>query len=239
MSYLKLLLIRHAESVGNVQKKMEGQSSTALSKRGYEQSQQLSEALSSSSDLPTHLYSSPLLRARQTTEAIAHSLTQAGHTFIYKETDALKEIHAGIFQSLTWAQAEAKYPELCAQLMNSMTWQPVPKAETPAMARSRAKAWLKHVLSVHAAGDVVWCVSHEGFLQHLVSVVMGCDRTWQIRMAHTAIFEFWLACPDLPSLPASTALPASSISQREFLQANYLNNEFWIIRRFNDTQHLS
>lgn len=228
MTYLKLLLVRHAQSDGNVQKIMEGQSSTALSAKGQKQAQQLSHALLSSSDLPTHLYSSPLLRAKQTAGAIASTLTQTHHPFTYKETDALKELHSGIFQGLTWPQAQAKYPELCTQLMTTLTWQPVPDAESPSVARNRAKSWFKHILISHVGGDVLWVVSHEGFLQHLISVVMGCDRTWQIRIAHTAIFEFWLSAPP----------PDEAFNRDKSLQANRFNSELWRLRRFNDCSHL-
>lgn len=208
---------------------MEGQSSTALSEAGQQQAQQLSVALSSSETLPTHLYSSPLLRATQTAAAITHSLAQCDHAFCYQETLALQELHAGIFQGLTWLQAEAAYPDLCQQLMATLKWQPIPEAETLLAARGRAKSWIEHVLHSRVAGDVVWMVSHEGFMQQLISVVMGCDRTWQIRIPHTAIFEFWLSHPAVNS----------SLSEADASFADRFNSECWIIRRFNDCKHLS
>ena len=229
MAYVKLVLVRHAQSDGNVQKVMEGQGSTALSARGRQQAQLLSSALAAAAVLPTHLYSSPLLRAQQTATEIAAALRQINHAFLYQETAALQELHPGIFQGLTWPQAQAKYPDLCAQLMATLTWQPIPEAESPTTARQRAKSWFKHILESHAAGDVVWAVSHEGFLQHLISVVMGCDRTWQIRIAHTAIFEFWLFQPT----------PDDDLTYHESLQANRFNSAFWMLRRFNDCHHLN
>ena len=228
MGYLKLLLMRHAESLGNVQKIMEGQSSTALSNKGQQQASQLAQALLSSSERPAYLYSSPLLRARQTAEAISLLLAQSSHSFLYRETDALKELHQGIFQGLTWVQAQAKYPELCERLMATLSWQTIPEAEPLPVARTRAVAWTKYLLSHHAAGDVVWVVSHEGFLQHLLSTVMGCDRTWQIRIPHTAIFEYWI----------SLSNQAHSDADSNSYALEHFNPEHWIIRRFNDVSHL-
>ena len=246
MSYLKLLLIRHAESLGNVQKIMEGQASTALSEMGQAQARRLGLALRASSDSPTHLYSSSLLRAKQTAAAIAYALSQkdvlapknshplaisnslSNAPFPIQETAALQEIHPGIFQGLTWAQAEATYPDLCAHLMTTLTWQPIPQAETPLAARNRAKLWVQHILDGHKAGDVIWAVSHEGFMQHLVSVVMGCDRTWQMRIAHTAIFEFWLSYPAIDTSVASSDWPP----------CDRFNSAFWMLRRFNSCDHL-
>jgi len=208
---------------------MEGQSSTALSKKGQQQTSQLTNALCATSPWPTHLYSSPLLRAQQTADAIATALTQIEHPFTYRETEALCEMHQGIFQGLSWAQAKANYPDLCAQLMTTLSWQPIPEAETLLAARNRAKSWFQHLLENHSAGDTIWAVSHEGFLQHLVSVVMGCDRTWQLRIPHTAIFEFWLALP--------AADDRSSLD--EFLKTHRFNPECWRLRRFNDCDHIA
>ena len=67
---------------------MEGQGSTALSVRGQRQAQRLADVLVPSqlslsalpsSALPTCLYSSPLLRARQTAAVLHQALRQLGH----------------------------------------------------------------------------------------------------------------------------------------------------------------
>ena len=89
-------------------------------------------------------------------------------------------------------------------------------------ARSRAQSWIKHIRQKHRPGDTVWAISHEGFLQHLIAVVLGCDRTWKIPIAHTALFEFWLSEQLLIK-----AAPADRY-----------NPEHWIIQKFNDSSHL-
>ncbi len=235
--YLKLILIRHAQSLGNLQGMMEGQSSTELSALGHQQAQQLSthllqsvtEKLAEKLAEPTtslHLYSSPLQRAIQTTQPIIQALQQSQCHFQIHQTDALQELHQGIFQGLTWAQAQTQHPQLCHQLLSSMQWLAVPEAESLVAARHRAQSWVKHLLNQHPPGDTVWAVSHEGFLQHLISVVMGCDRTWKIPIAHTALFEFWL----------SAAAPR--LSRHRATPEDRFNPEHWIIRRFNDSSHL-
>ncbi|MGB3300276.1 MAG: histidine phosphatase family protein [Phormidesmis sp.] len=237
MAYLKLLLIRHAQSLGNLQGQMEGQSSTALSALGQQQAEQLSHSLGQST-LPSHIYSSPLLRASQTTDYLTHGLQHLKHSFKIQKTDALQEMHQGVFQGLTWKQAQYQYPDLCARLLSSLAWQPVPKAESLAAARDRAQLWVNHILSQHRGGDVIWAVSHEGFLQQLIAGVMGCDRTWKIAIAHTAIFEFWLA--DIPHqrLDRSQA-QSQKQSQKQSLNNNRFNPECWVLRRFNDASHLA
>lgn len=224
MAHLKILLIRHAQSVGNCQGRMEGQSSTGLSAQGHSQAQQLKRYLLTQ-DLPTHVYTSPLLRASQTIQPLLRALQQKAHPFCSQQTKALQELHQGIFQGLTWQEAQSKYPDVCTQLLSSLIWQPVPQAESLAAARARAQLWMKYVLDKHQPGDTVWAISHEGFLQQLVAVMMGCDRTWKIPIAHTAIFEFWLAS-------------TQHQNQWKQLKDDRFNPEFWLIKRFNDCSHL-
>ncbi|MEM9946804.1 MAG: histidine phosphatase family protein [Cyanobacteria bacterium P01_D01_bin.36] len=239
--FLKLLLIRHAESIGNTQRRMEGQQSTALSPLGQQQAQSLAKGLipplislrtqppnplpqnplRRSSSLPSHLYISPLLRAIQTANELQAGLDQVQHTALVQRSANLQEMHPGIFQNLTWAEATAQHPALCKQLMTTLEWQPVPQSESPIEARNRAQQWINKLLTSHSPGDTIWAVSHAGIMLHMIAAIMGCDRTWKITIHHTAIFEFWLASTHW-----------NHLSQDRF------NPEYWSIRRFNDTAHL-
>ncbi len=203
---------------------MEGQSSTALSDKGIHQVQQLSAALTaelSANDVhlarSSFVYSSSLLRATQTADILIASVGQSQ----YQISKDLQEIHQGIFQRLTWSEAQHQYPERCTQLLNTRQWQPVPQAESPAAARTRAQSWVKQILHQHQPGETVWAISHAGIMQQMVSVILGCDRTWKIPIHHTARFEFWL-----------------SQTSWQTLTTDRYNPEYWILRRFNDDSHL-
>ena len=227
MAHLKLLLIRHAESIGNTLGIMQGQTSTALSQRGQQQCQLLADALAATPQLyPNYLYSSPLLRAQQTGEVLLRTLPlQSGDTqanICYEVSPALQEIHQGVFEGLTWSEAQTKYPELCQRLLSTLSWQPVPQAESLSTARDRAERWLHQVLKRHQPGETIWAISHMGLMQQLVAAILGCDRTWKLTIGHTGIFEFWLAATDWQSL-----------------KVDKFNPEYWIIRRFNDCSHLA
>lgn len=229
---LTLMLMRHAQSLGNLQGQMEGQRSSSLSPAGHWQARRLSQSLIQSDRLPTHLYSSPLRRATQTADSILDALRSAQHRLTIQPAEALQEVHQGIFQGLTWDQAQARYPQLCARLLSTLDWQPVPEAESLLAARMRAQQWLSHTLSSHHPGDVIWAVSHEGILQQLISVVMGCDRTWKISIPHTALFEFQLA-----AMPAKEPASLAASDWPQSLSHNRFNPEYWRICRFNDTSH--
>ncbi|MEM9265487.1 MAG: histidine phosphatase family protein [Cyanobacteria bacterium P01_F01_bin.13] len=212
-NYLKLLLIRHGESQGNIDGRLEGQTSTPLSAKGQWQAGQLAAYLQRQPE-PTHLYSSPLQRAVQT----ARYLEMVAGCSLQLETD-LQELHQGIFQGLTWAEACHRYPHICAELAATLDYQPVPGAESLMAAHQRAISWHHTLWRRHIPGDVVWLVSHGGFLQQLIRVILGCDRTWQIPIRHTALFEFWLLGPTSN-------------------HANQHNPECWKIVKFNETSHL-
>ena len=212
--YLKLLLLRHGESVGNVDGCLEGQTSTALSTHGQRQAQQLSTYLQQSHPQPLCIYSSPLQRATET----ASYLSAIADCPLRLEPD-LQELHQGIFQGLTWAEASQRYPQICATLTATLDYQPVPGAETLMAAHRRASRWCHTLWQRHPSGGWVWVVTHGGFMQQLIRVILGCDRTWQIPIHHTALFEFWLL--------SSGLTPASQH-----------NPECWKISKFNNTPHL-
>ncbi|MDX2229506.1 MAG: histidine phosphatase family protein [Leptolyngbyaceae cyanobacterium bins.349] len=243
---LKLLFIRHAQSVGNVEKRMQGHGEFELSEVGQQQAEKLARRLLEEAWLPSHVYSSPLKRAAQTTQILVDYFQTAplpaavsdlidatvttpledaepGHrTIAIQFADELKEFQNGIFQGLTWAEAVSQYPELCQQLEASPDWIAIPNAETLAEARSRSQRFIQSLLQQHRNGDHVWIVSHSWILQHLIAELMGCPRSWRLRASNTALFEFWI-----------------DRDRWERTDQNYFNTDLWQVRRFNDCQHLS
>lgn len=244
MTVLKLLLVRHGQSIGNTEGRMEGCSSTGLTPLGLKQSRQLGEHLATTGWHPTHIYCSPLARSTTTlTEmvkglgkealqaanepnlathtAIVGTLQAFGQTVPVTLLDDLKEYDVGIFTGLTWAEARDRHPNLCHQLETSLDWQPIPQAETLEQGHSRAQRVVDGLIERHCNGDRVLVIGHHWILQHVIACLMGCDRAWGLPMANTALFEFWL---DRDRWPQSGP--------------NRLNSELWRIKRFNDTTHL-
>lgn len=214
VDYLKLVLIRHGESVGNTVGRFEGQSSTSLSAKGRWQAAQLATYLGHQPP-PNSLYSSPLQRAVETARYL-ESVTGRPPQL----ESALQELHQGIFEGLTWAEVTERYPDVCDALVATLDYHPVPGSETLTAAYQRALVWYQTLWRRHSLGDCVWMVSHGGFMQQLIRVILGCDRSWQIPIRHTALFEFWLLSPQ-PT------------------QLSQLNPEHQKIVKFNETPHLS
>jgi 2,3-bisphosphoglycerate-dependent phosphoglycerate mutase len=211
--FLKLLLIRHGQSTGNVAGRMQGHGDDGLTPIGRTQTQQLAQNIQNIQ--PTTIYSSPLRRTRETA-----LILQPNGPIIY--TAALAEFQNGIFQGLTWAEAQAQHPELCQQLETSRDWLPIPGAETLCDARDRVTQFWQDILTTHTNGETVLIVSHSWIMQHLISQLWASDRSWRIPIHNTAVFEFW-------------------IDHERWLRQDdsRLNTDLWQIVRFNDTRHLS
>jgi broad specificity phosphatase PhoE len=246
MNPLKLLFIRHAQSVGNQQKRMQGWGEFELSEEGKHQAEKLARRLISESWHPTHIYSSPLKRAAQTTEIILSHLlaeplppsvsdmmdgevgtpleaitTQEKPPVPITFADELKEFQNGIFTGLTWSEARSQYPDLCDTLEASPDWMQIPGAESLQDARDRTRRFIDRVTTHHTNGDHVLIVTHSWILQHLIAALLGSDRSWRIPARNTAVFEFWIERSRWPQD-----------------DQNRFNTDLWQIRRFNDHQHL-
>lgn len=214
---MKLLLIRHGESTGNLEQRMQGWNEAALTETGILQAKALGEYLLKENGQPSHLYSSPLQRAVQT----AQILRGYSQSELKIQTAAeLKELHNGVFQGLTWQEAQASYPALCWTLESSPDWIPIPEAESLQAARDRAQSFIQTLTTQHQNSDQIWVVTHGGILQYLVATLLESDRVWGLQISSTALFEFWL---DL---------------ERWHQGQNRFNPTLWQIRRFNQTPHL-
>jgi probable phosphoglycerate mutase len=88
---MKLILVRHCRTDWNAEHRMQGHADRRLDEFGHTQSRALAAALKNSG--ATHIYSSDLLRARETAEYIASALG------LEVVTDArLREFYFGTFE---------------------------------------------------------------------------------------------------------------------------------------------
>ncbi|HEY9750699.1 MAG TPA: histidine phosphatase family protein [Allocoleopsis sp.] len=245
---MKLLFIRHAQSVGNIERRMQGHGEFELSANGKTQAGKLAQRLLEESWWPSAVYSSPLKRAVQTTDILVNHFvtaplpaavsdlidsedtspvsvstgTQNLPTFPVFYADELAEFQNGIFQGLTWMEAKSRYPEFCHTLETSPDWIQIPEAESLQEARDRAHHFIQKLLTQHQDSDQIWIVTHSWILQHLIAELMGCDRSWRLHARNTALFEFWL-----------------DRSRWHRQDQNRFNTDLWQVRRFNDCRHLA
>ena len=153
---MRLLLIRHAESTGNRQRRLQGRADFPLTEHGRRQAQELAAALSR---LPvTTVSSSPIRRALHTAEAIA------GHLGLKVEAQvALQEYDFGELSGLTWPEIRERRPHLIEQLLSdSADFPHYPGEEGREAFRERVCGALWAIADRHTGEEAVAVVTHAG-----------------------------------------------------------------------------
>ena len=104
MAVTKVYLIRHAEAEGNLYRRVHGWYDSLITENGYQQIKALEDRFR---DIPVDaVYSSDLFRTRTTASAIYKPKGLELNT-----RHALREIHLGIWEDMTWAEADRMDPE--------------------------------------------------------------------------------------------------------------------------------
>ncbi len=153
---MRLLLIRHAESTGNRQGRLQGRADFPLTEHGRRQAQELAAALSR---LPvTAVSSSPIRRALHTAEAIAGPLGVK-----VQAQAALQEYDFGELSGLTWPEIRERRPHLIEQLLSdSADFPHYPGEEGREAFRERVCGALWAIADRHAGEEAVAVVTHAG-----------------------------------------------------------------------------
>lgn len=100
---MKLCMVRHGETAWNAEGRVQGQLDIPLSDTGHAQARALAQALAH--EHFDALYSSDLVRVRQTAQPLASLLRK--EVFL---SERLRERHYGIFQGMTYTEAKERLP---------------------------------------------------------------------------------------------------------------------------------
>lgn len=165
-----LYLIRHGESVGNVERRFGGHGPTPLSELGARQARATGEHMAERP--PGRIVASDLLRAKQTAEAISEC-TGAPLSF----DSGLRERSVGILDGMTFEDARKQHPLLWDQLVSRDPEFLPPRGESVAAVFDRVSAAIDRVIEAALAGDEtgsrVAVVSHAMALNHAVAHLLG------------------------------------------------------------------
>ena len=103
----RITLVRHGESVGNAENRLQGHADYPLSERGRAQALALAQRWKAEAITFDHVIASPLSRALETGQIIAAALGIAN-----PETDPLwMERDTGKRSGMTWDEIQQQYPE--------------------------------------------------------------------------------------------------------------------------------
>ncbi len=180
---MRLVLVRHGETIWNEEQRLQGATDVPLSERGRAQAARLAGRLAAEPFVA--IYSSDLLRASETAAILA-----AAHDLPVQHDPRLREQSKGIWEGLTWEEVEARYPDTIER------WQadrdaPPQGAEGVTTVADRVKNALDAIRTAHTDGDSVLLVSHGMALRTLICVALGLDPLfgWHLRLDNTALSE--------------------------------------------------
>ena len=148
----RVILVRHAETPWNRERRMQGHTDTPLSESGRQQAQALGRRLAEGNF--SSLYTSDLSRAHDTARVIA---LHSGHEIVADVR--LRERSFGIFEGLTYAEIGERYPEELARFEERDPDYVVPGGESARAFWERCLACLAEIAERHA-GDQVVVVTH-------------------------------------------------------------------------------
>ena len=155
-----LHLVRHGQSLWNAEIRIQGTSDPALSELGIQQAKEAGKKLPAFD----RVYSSDLLRTRQTTE---HLL--GGPVDHVDFRPSLREIHLGPWEGMLLTDATEQFPEHTDQFRNTPETFQLEGAETFHELQARARKAIHDIVDECDGADLqVLVVSHGAFLKSLL-----------------------------------------------------------------------
>lgn len=157
----RLFLVRHGETIWHAENRYAGSSDVPLTSRGAEQAQILAE-WAASTDL-SHIYVSPLRRARDTAAAVERA---TGLTA--KVEQRLREVSFGIAEGLTATDLQDQYPDVLATFLADPAQNFFPGGEDPAVAARRVRAAVEEIATSSGPNGRVLLVGHNTLFRLLL-----------------------------------------------------------------------
>ena len=178
---VKLVLIRHGQTVWNKLGKYQGQADIELSELGVQQAVQLGENYPF--EKPAAIFSSDLKRAQDTAREVARHFDME-----ITPVEGFREIKFGKWEGLTYNEIHEGWPEEHSKLFSQPDSVTCPGGECFAQVRDRAVGQIKSILQQYHDGSVV-IVAHGGVIRTILCYALGMplSNMWRIRQDNTAL----------------------------------------------------
>ncbi len=205
---LRLVVVRHAETDWDRQRRYQGWRDTPLSEAGRAQAEAAARLLAG--ERLAAVWSSPLRRARETAAAIA-----TPQRLPVRFEEAFTEMRFGQWEGLTADEVSVRFPALYRAWLETPHLVSLPGAETLAEVRERALGGLEDLREAHD-GQTVCLVTHGITSRILIleALGLGLDRIWSLQVSSTGISELefrddWAAVHRMNILVHLERLPAA------------------------------
>ena len=166
---MRLLLIRHGESEGNAERRLQGRGEYPLSDRGREQARRLAERLGDEYGGVAAIYTSSLSRAAETAQILAEVIDAP-----VIGDDRLREYDVGKLTGLTMEEIRERFPQVYAAWEKDVEeWVPFPGSEGNEGFDRRVRQVFAEIIARHGSDENVIVVSHGGTLGVYLGQIVG------------------------------------------------------------------
>ncbi len=168
MTATQFCFVRHGETSWNAERRLQGHLDIPLNEKGKKQASLTARGLSAHRF--DRIYSSDLLRTRETAQHASEALGVA-----IQVQPALRERHFGLFQGMTYQEAEQKHPEAYRRFHGRDEHYTPPEGGESLLSLSlRVKHCLEAIARQHP-GEKVLIVTHGGVLDVVHRLATGKD----------------------------------------------------------------
>ena len=181
---MKIVLCRHGETDFNVEKRLQGtRINHHINERGKKQAELISQKLK---DLQfNHVFSSPLIRCKDTVEIIAKN--HDNKTEFRKE---LEEVDLGIFSGMNAQEIEEKYPGKWHERVDSKyDFDHYDGESYESVDKTRIAGFLKEIKEKYSSRTIL-IVTHMGIARLIIGSLLGLGgkEKMEINMPNDCIY---------------------------------------------------
>jgi alpha-ribazole phosphatase len=183
---IRLILVRHGQTIWNAQNRYQGQTDVPLSAVGAAQAEAVAGRLAG--ETIHAIYSSDLQRARDTASPIA-----TRHRLSVDIDSRFREMSFGEWEGMTFAEINGQSPQLMAAWVAARPGSAPPAGETrEALAERVQAAWRE--IAGQRPEQTVALVAHGGVLTTLLALALDLplERRWRFRIDHATVSELHL-----------------------------------------------
>jgi alpha-ribazole phosphatase len=181
----KVILVRHGQTLWNLEMKYQGHCDVALTDKGIRQAKLAAERLAG--ERISAVYASDLNRAFKTAECIASK-----HNLPVAAIPELREINFGDWEGMTFEGISDPINNHWSEEMTKVFSHPgeaqIPGGENFIQVRERAMSALHKLVAAHPDQTIV-VVSHGGTIRTVLCAILdiNLNNLWKIKQDNTAI----------------------------------------------------
>ena len=177
----KVILVRHGQTLWNLEMKYQGHCDVELTEKGVEQAMLVAQRLADEN--VSAVYASDLCRALKTAECIAEK-----HNLPVTSIPGLREINFGEWEGLTFEGINSQWTDTMAAVFTHPDEAQIPGGETFRAVKERATLALEKLVAAHPNQTIV-VVSHGGTIRTLLCSVLNIhlNYLWNIKQDNTAV----------------------------------------------------